>query len=351
MPDESAPLPSEADGNVYEIRDPDPKPSAPTSARDNGGDGYPISAPPVSKREAVLDRNAEKLMERAATRRTTEAEQPPERPKWPLVTGVFEFPWYMTTGGHWALISFGGVLTLSILVFFLSMAVNAMGGYLVLRGIAVPAAIGMLTTAYASAVFLSVIEGTAAGWDSVDIDVGLEWREWMWSFAYMVALLFESGLVGFVLGLPFSLSADALPSAPALAGLLYFVRWLVLFAVTLCVFPVFLLSAMSVESAWYPAGIGRVLPTMAKHWKMWGLFYFLTAALTGVSMMIISVSLVISDLYLFPLVAPPVGAAAWLIFGRLIGRLALVIGDDILISEEADKEKANKRSRRRRAST
>ncbi len=299
------------------------------TAPDSEDDTYGTSGP---AERAPLPINVEKLMRDAEKPRVVEAEPPPP-PEWPMFSGVFNFPWYMDSVGYWAVISLGFVLTFLLLGFMFYAAAHV--GLIAFRALALPTiALSLLTTAYAFACCLKVIEETACGWDSVDIEVGIDWKEWGWCWLYVMVLLTEAALIGALVWVPFSWLSSV---NPVTAPLVSAVGTLVSVFVALVIFPIFLLSAMAAGSAWLPLAISKVTGTMGAQWLVWLLFYLETGAIT-VAWCAVTVA---SDFvpWLAPFVSGPALAAAMLIYARLLGRLALCIGEDILAEEKASKEK------------
>jgi len=92
---------------------------------------------------------------------------PPPPPRWPMVSGIFLFPWYPQTLGPWMGMSFGLGLTGFLLLVLLGPAMQL--GLLGLRLFLPPVcAAGVLAFGYAAACCLNTIEETLYGWDSIE---------------------------------------------------------------------------------------------------------------------------------------------------------------------------------------
>jgi len=104
----------------------------------------------------------------------------PPPPRWPMLTGVFNFPWYRQSLIPWMMISVAFTLAglaVTLCYFFLSGP-----SFIVGRVIALPA--GILTAAaasYTSNVFLTVIERTSDGYDGIEEWPLPDWREGFWT--------------------------------------------------------------------------------------------------------------------------------------------------------------------------
>ena len=115
-----------------------------------------------------------------------------------MLSGVFTFPWYLQTLGAWMGISMGLIVTGLLLL--LLWGPGAQMGLLGARLLGPPVcAAAVLTFSYAATCCLNVIEDTFYGWDAVENWPDLNWKEWAWAFARIVALLLQAGLVGLAL--------------------------------------------------------------------------------------------------------------------------------------------------------
>ena len=72
----------------------------------------PIETPAAP---SILERHAQETLQR----RIAVAGKPPPPPRWPMLTGVFLFPFYLQTLAAWMAISFGLMLSSWLLMFWL----------------------------------------------------------------------------------------------------------------------------------------------------------------------------------------------------------------------------------------
>jgi len=237
---------------------------------------------------------------------TSAAAPPPPPPRWPMLSGVFTFPWYLDTLGPWMGISMGLIVTGLLLVFLWGPA--AQMGLLAVRLLGPPIGVaGALTFSYAAACSFSVIENTFHGWDAIDEWPDLNWKEWGWSGARLIALLLQAGLAGL-----------------ALQIVTMSFTWLLLVAGTLAAFPVVLLGALAADAAWFPLAILPVLRSLAPLGRTWALFYVETTVLIAGWTILTLFGLATSPWWT-PLYSGPILAAVALIYARLVGRLGTCI--------------------------
>lgn len=280
--------------------------TSPEERKDTAPDDvYAVSGPCESSAHEEL---AAEYMRKAAKPKLVEAAPLPPRPAWPMFSGVFTFPFYLSTLGPYFLISLG--LTVTALLFMFWRGPGMTLGLLGARLLGLPTcAAGLLTFSYAFASCLGVVEETFNGWDAIDQWPDIDWKGWVWSFGRVVVLMLEAGLVGLLFQLPFGRE----PTLPFWLG-------------SLAAFPFVLLGAMAGGEAWAPVGIGRVLASVPRLWWAWALFYAETTA------MIVGWGLVtVVGLARAPVATTfyscPILAAVMLIYARLLGRLARLIGE------------------------
>ncbi len=232
------------------------------------------------------------------------AEDLPPPPRWPMLSGIFTFPFYLNTLETLTFITVGLMATGWLLMFWI--AYGAVGGGTTARLLGLPpCAAGLLTLGYTASCCLSIIENTSYGWDSIDIQSGLEWKEWVWSFAHLAALGLQACMIG---GLVQWLSGAG-SSTPFLL-------------VTFVVFPFVLLGALAADGAWAPLAIVSVLRNLPRVWGAWVLFYLETAPLAMVWTALTVDGLRGPSPWLTPLYSAPLLAFTILIYARLVGRLA-----------------------------
>ncbi|MBN2578341.1 MAG: hypothetical protein JXB10_05060 [Pirellulales bacterium] len=250
----------------------------------------------------------ERYTRAALQKRVSAAEEPPRPPRWPMLGGVWTFPFYLNTLGPWMFISFGLMLTAWVILLWLGPGMIL--GTMSARLFGLPACLlGALTFGYAFSCCLVVIEQTSNGWDSIDVSVGMEWKEWIWNLGRVTALLLQAAVVGYALQL-LSLSETWLPMAWG----------------TFAAFPLVLLGALASDGAWAPLAVATVLRSLIPLSWAWALFYLQTAAVAW-GWTVLTVAGLEQSPGLTPLYAAPLLAAAILIYARLAGRLAGYIAE------------------------
>jgi len=253
------------------------------------------------------------MPERYARPRAIEEREPDAvPPTWTFFSGVFEFPWYPEARVRWGYLSIGYFIAgfLFLLVMIVSgLATGSparagviLAGFFALAGFWV----SVWTFSLACACMKAVIEDTAAGADRVENRPPSDWREWVYSLLAFLYVFTVSATIGYGADLLFSLwfETNGLLT-PGLAVLL---------------FPVLLLSAFETGDVILPFS-PPVLASLVRYWWAWAAFYVLASLVVVVSVVpIVYVFRPYSFLALFYIA--PVGAAATLIYGRLLGRLA-----------------------------
>ncbi|NLE39619.1 MAG: hypothetical protein GX621_16490 [Pirellulaceae bacterium] len=223
-----------------------------------------------------------------------------------MISGVFTFPFYLTTLGPWLYISMGLLITAMLLMFWLGPGMVL--GLSSARLIGLPTcAAALLTFSYAAACCLTIVEDTFNGWDVVEEWPDLEWKEWVWSFTCMVTLTLQALLVGLVAELAFGAA----------------VPWLFPIG-TLIAFPFIVLGSLGAE-AWVPMAIGRCLLSLRRLWWAWALFYLETTPLIVGWFILSAVGLVRLLPFTVPFFSAPLLAFVVLVYARLLGRLARLI--------------------------
>lgn len=279
-------------------------------------DFYTISEP--AKPPAVSNL-VEKHMRAAERKRISAAEELPPPPRWPMLSGVLSFPFYLNTLGPWMLITFGLMIAAWLLMFWIEY--GGIGGMSTVFYIGMPTCLtAILTIGFAASCSFTIIESTSNGWDTFEVSSGMDWKEWVWSFAHITALLMQAGLVGYVVELvSFSDS------------------WLPMIAVTFAVFPLVLLGALAADGAWAPLAIGKVLLSLVQVWWAWGLFYLEITPMAVGWTFLTNMELAGDTPWLAPLYAAPLLATIILIYARLIGRLGgCIAAETAKLSTEGD---------------
>jgi hypothetical protein len=246
----------------------------------------------------------------------------PERPRLPMLTGVFLFPFQLKTLEVLIFSTIGLLLGGWLLMFWI--AYGAIGGTTTVYYIGVPTCATIITTlGYVATCGMKIIEATSENDESFEIAIGFEWKEWIWNFAHILALVLQAGMVGAVVKV-------LVPVHP----------WLPMIAATYVVFPIVLLGAMAADGAWMPIAIGSVLRSLISVGWAWALFYLETTVPIVVWCLLLIAGLSSYSPWLTPLYAAPLLAIYFLFYARLLGRLASCISEASKIqqSEGVDDE-------------
>jgi hypothetical protein len=261
---------------------------------------FQIAPEPVKPR--VVPAFVEKHIKAAEQKRVSAAKELPPAPRWPMLSGIFTFPFYLGTLGSWMFMSAGLMVFGWLFMFWIEYGAMDMSTVYYL-GLPVFAA-GVLTFGYAASCIFGIIEGTSNGWDSFEVSTGAEWKEWFWSFLHITALLAQAGMVGYALELVCATDS-----------------WLPMAVGTLAVFPLVLLGALAADGAWVPLAIGKTVQSFFLVGWAWGLFYLETTPMLLGWALLVKTGLA-QEPWLAPLYAGPLLAMIILIYARLVGRLA-----------------------------
>jgi hypothetical protein len=263
---------------------------------------FQIAAEPVKPR--VVPAYVERAMRASEQKRVSAAEGLPPPPRWPMLSGIFIFPFYLCVLSSWMFISLGLILFGWLFMFWIEY--GAIGGGSTVYYLGLPTfTTGILTLGYAASCSFSIIEGTSNGWDSCEISTGIDWKEWFWSFLHIAALLAQAGMVGYALELVCNTDS-----------------WLPMGVGTVAVFPLVLLGALAADGAWVPLAIGKTLQSLFLASWAWGLFYLETTPLIAGWAWLVQTQIHGREPWLTPLYAGPLLATIILIYARLVGRLA-----------------------------
>jgi hypothetical protein len=255
----------------------------------------------------VMPDFVEKHLQAADQKRVSAAEELPPPPRWPMLSGIFTFPFYLNTLASWMFMTLGLMLTGWLFMFWLEY--GTIGGVDTAYYLGLPVfAAGILTFGYTTSCCFTIIEGTSTGWDSVEIPPELEWKEWVWHFFHITVLLLQAGMFGYAIQL--------ISPADSLMPCLF---------VTLAFFPLVLLGALAADGAWVPLAIGKVLGTFIPIIWAWVFFYLETTPMIVGWTYMVREGLASPAPWLVPLYAGPLLAIIILIYARLIGRLGLCI--------------------------
>lgn len=288
-----------------------------------GGDPRAHPAQPATANEhpyAVMEPVGETLPNEAPlTERLSEAEinplRPPPPPPFPLVQGIYTFPWRPNNLVTWVILSAElGLLALlacALVACWELIQGGSFAGAFIVPLIAVTCVAGLWIGAYAAVQFFTAIEETAAGNDLYPFP---EWSMWE-GIVRLSTLLVLFGL-------------SALPGAflGGLAAAVFPVRayaWLVPPLVGALFFPILLLSTMSSDAMWKIFDGRVILPLLAKPQALMAL-YVPSWAMLSLCLLLGYETVVRARLVLVPVTGATL-AACLLIYGRLLGRIGWYI--------------------------
>jgi hypothetical protein len=212
---------------------------------------------------------------------------------------------------------------------------NVAGAIILVLSLTAAVIVGLYVLAFAAHCLVTVVEGTAAGNDAItwpDEPIA----DWIARGVFFAALLLVWAGPAAIASR--ALREDWLPDNGSLRFILLAVSvlWLL--------FPVGLLSSLSAESKWMifrPSIVGvllRVLPSTL-------MFYFLTALVAAVTAFVWYLAVCRLQFAFLPLAAP-LGAAGFLLYSRLLGRLSLMIHRRNPTKAERDEKPKKKKKRR-----
>jgi hypothetical protein len=283
---------------------------------------FKIAAEPVEPR--VVPAYVEKTMRAAEEKHIAAAKEPKTRPpRWPMLSGIFLYPFSLSALGSWMSISAGMMVFGWLLMFWIYY--GAIGGTSTSYYLGLPTCTaGVLTLGYAASCLFSIVEATSNGGDSFEASPIHEWKEWIWSFLHLAALLAQAGMIGYALELVCSTDS-----------------WLPMAVGTLAAFPLVLLGALAADGAWAPLAIGKTLQSFFLIGWAWGIFYLVTIPMIVAWALLVKDQLAGQAQWLVPLYAGPLFATIILIYSRLIGRLAGCISAAISkLSNEGDDDES-----------
>ena len=224
------------------------------------------------------------------------------RRAWPLVSGVFTFPWRRANLAKWLSLSVGATLITGLGLFGLNMRIALPAiGPAVLCLAACWAALFVIN-------LLTILGDTAAGADSVGAwPNSAAFLDWFGSTFFVVNSLALGLLAGRCVGWLFD--RIGLPGDIAVAG------------ITALLFPFLLLSMLEANSPLVPLS-KAVCRSLIRTWRAWVGFYLAAIALLAVAGgIVIATTLAVSPLLAIPLLAGTLVASSMVYF-RLLGRLA-----------------------------
>ncbi len=229
-------------------------------------------------------------------------------PPWPLVNGVFTFPWCRHTWPRWAGFTLGGTVV-AVVGVRASQLILAGGFSTVIGGIlaAIAMGIGFIWLMFTSNAVLTTVAETASGMDAIEDWHRDEWVDRLPDLFFLINSFAWAGVAG--LGLEAALTACGLPSwTGILAGFFLF-------------HPIVLLSMLETASFLIPVSV-PVLESMFTVWWGWLQFYLLSAVLDAAAILIAAGLFYVAGMravYLLPLLI----VTWYLIYFRLLGRLGL----------------------------
>jgi hypothetical protein len=234
----------------------------------------------------------------------------PDPPRWTFFSSVFSVPWRGEAFIRWLYQSVGFAILLLIIVETLGLYGSMFGTthngiILILVGISL-FWIGLWTASYSAACGVAVLESTGSGLDKIEGWPEPNWKEWMIDLIYL----------SWIGAIPLSLSYGLMRLTELWGPRLLWV-WPVGFFV---MYPISMLSALEANSIWVPLTL-PILASLGRWWWAWGLFYLVTGLTLGALAAFMGFALASSHAYVVILLAPLV-PAVWLIYCRLLGRLA-----------------------------
>lgn len=299
---------------------PEPEPLAP-------GQTYDLAtgpAPPPSEEQMFLEEGyrahlpeATMPVAPALTAHAEALERPqikiPPPPELPLVTGIYTFPWRKENLVRWLILS-ADLAVLFVQACLLVLLFEAGGLALLAMVILIPPlAIGsFLTSCFAAAGFLNIIEETAAGADDCTWpEMGVEWLN---AWFYMLWLTICCGVTGFFFWGVAGESLD-LDLGPA--------SWLVWLVPAVVLFPAILLSSLAAGS-WWVLVDWRVIKGLLFKAHLLPMVY--VPALAMVLPCLWFTFLAIGDINFWLAAGMGVACAScFLIYARLLGRVGWVL--------------------------
>ena len=241
----------------------------------------------------------------------------PLPPRWPLVSGVFTFPWRRGACGKWLSLSVAAMLIggMGLFGWNLGRGIEAGAGL----GAVGPAVLSMLFrvlatvlgAAWAGVLFinlLTILGDTAAGADDVGYwPNGFAFLDWAGNTFFVTNSLAVGVLAG--KGLGCLLDRAELPGVFAMVG------------TPVVLFPLVLLSMLEANSPFVPLS-KAVCRSLVRNWRAWIGFYLETVLLLAVTVGI-AIAAMLPGSYLvgIPVLALTL-VAALMIYFRLLGRLA-----------------------------
>jgi DNA-directed RNA polymerase subunit RPC12/RpoP len=228
----------------------------------------------------------------------------PILPRWPLFTGVLPFLFSEGVPVRWLGISAGLAATISLTLMGLTTA--ASGGMAAIAGMCLFAAgciLTMVVTSIAFSMFLAIVAESSEG--SKQVNNWPPLLDWFGDFFVFAVAAVMSGFPGWAI-------CYLLPLDPIVEAAIFFA------SVILC-FPVAVLSQLDIGSMWGVLS-PKVVTSLGRCPFSWLTFFVLSGLL---AFLFIAATYFAARLQIgLVLIAAPLGTAAFILYGRLLGRLA-----------------------------
>jgi hypothetical protein len=228
----------------------------------------------------------------------------PILPRWPLFTGVLPFLFTPGVPIRWLGISAGLATTLSIVL--MGLATAAAGGMGAVAGMclfAVGCVLTMVVVSIAFSMFIAIVAESSEG--AKEVHNWPPFLDWFGDFFVFAVAAVMSGFPGWAI-------CYLLPLDPLIETAIFAA------SIVIC-FPIAVLSQLDIGSMW---GIlsPKVLKSLVRCPFSWLTYFGLTGVLAFVC---IAATYLAAQLQIgLVLIAAPLGTAAFILYGRLLGRLA-----------------------------
>lgn len=265
---------------------------------------------------------------------------PPPMSRWMFLCTVYRFPFRREVSWRWCLLSTG----LTPAMVLIAGLVDRVGfrsplfPFLAAVPLALPLFfLALWTAAYGAALFNNVFEATAGGGETIETWPDADWTDWLGQLAHLiyVALLaaFPSVLAWHGITLAMVSSAEAVAGPD---GGLWWLPWAAAAAIWFVAFPIAWVSTAFSSSSWLPlSSVAWLSLVPGRAASAWLLFF---AAALPLPVILITQLAYAPASYLALAMAGfgPQLAAAWLIYARLLGRLAWEIGESAAETDAAE---------------
>jgi len=288
-----------------------------------GGDaGRPIGSPAASARRTP----AESPGERAKPSDDPEFKPPSRRPvlpKRPFLDGTFSFPFYRSVWIRTLLLAIWSILPPllwwgSMVLGASEQATTAFGSAMLFCAMML---CGMMWFAVLSATVMTVLRETSEGCDEIVNWPGHVFLDWIGEPLHLFCALCTSAVPGAAVAwllMKLGISTEAVVSITAPVSMFL-------------MFPIVLMSTLEQNSAFGVVSlpVWRTLWTTA---DVWAKFYAASGVLVAVSAVVPCLASCV-NVFVGAIVAAALQTAAWMIYSRLLGRLAWVCADRAAFDE------------------